>query len=129
MDTLDIKVSKNIYKNGKSVIIPNTEGERGLDLAGGLGVLCGNPEVGLMVLEDVDRNSIEIVHGILKEGRINVKHIEESPDVYVEVLARSKNNEVKVILKDSHNNIDTVEVDGNLVYNNNFEKGRSPMNF
>ncbi len=128
MDSLDIKVSKNIYKNGKSVIIPNT-GERGLDLAGGLGVLCGNPEAGLMVLENVDKDSIENVHSILKEGRINVEYIEESPDIYVEVLAKGNNKETKVILKDSHNNIDTVEVNGKRVYSGTCEKEKNSDEF
>ena len=128
MKSLDIKVSKNIFKNGKSVIIPNT-GERGLDLAGGLGAVCGDPEEGLMVLKDVDKKSIYKVHNIIDEDKINVDYIKDSPDVYVEVLAKSEDTDVKVILKDSHNHIDTVEVNGELVYNNAFEKEKTQDEF
>jgi L-cysteine desulfidase len=45
IDSIEIRVSKNIFKNGKSVIIPNTN-EWGLDLAGALGVIGGNSDDG-----------------------------------------------------------------------------------
>ena len=128
IDELNIKVSKNIFKNGKSVIIPNT-GERGLDLAGGLGAICGKPEDELMVLKDVDENSIYKVHNILGEGKIKVEYIKDSPDIYVEVRAKSKNKDVKVILKDSHNHIESVEVNGKIVYNNSLEKEEGSASF
>lgn len=49
---LKIEVCNNIFKNGKSVMIPKT-GKSGLDLAGILGFLGGNSEKGYMTLEDV----------------------------------------------------------------------------
>ena len=125
---LSIKTSKNIFKNGKSVIIPNTE-ERGLDLAGGLGIVCGNPEEGLMVLKDVNGDSIHAVHNILDEGKVNISYIEDSPDVYVEVFAKSENTDVIVLLKDSHNHIDTVKVNGKVIYKNVLEKEKESNDF
>lgn len=125
---LNIKTSKNIFKNGKSVIIPHT-GERGLDLAGGLGIVCGNPEDGLMVLKDVDGDSICIAHNILNEGKVSINYIENTPDIYVEVLAKGENKDVKVVLKDSHNHIEKVEVNGKLVFNNDFEREKISDDF
>lgn len=128
MKSVDIRVSKNIFKNGKSVLIPNT-GERGLDLAGGLGALCGDPEAGLMVLKNVDQDSIDKGHKLIDEGKIRVNYIEKSPDVYVEVLAKSENTNTRVILKDSHDNIEKVEVNGEIIYSNAFEKKKTTDKF
>jgi L-cysteine desulfidase len=115
MEKMNILVSKNIFKNGKSVIIPNTE-EWGLDLAAALGVVEGNSDDGLLVLKNVNQNSLHIAHRIIDEGRVTVSYLEESPDVYVEVCLVGTNNKVEVILKDSHNHIDKVIVNETIVY-------------
>lgn len=124
---LNIKTSKNIFKNGKSVLIPNT-GERGLDLAGGLGIVCGDPKLGLMVLEDVNKDSIRLVHQMINEGKVNISYVEDAPDVYVEVLAKGTNKEVNVVLKDCHDHIDTIEVSGKVVYKNTLDKANDTNN-
>src|SRR5690554_3503095 len=64
---IDILVSKNIYKNGKSVIIPNTN-ERGLDLAAALGITSGDPEDGLLILRNINTDSISEAHRLINEG-------------------------------------------------------------
>ncbi|MBU5439243.1 L-serine ammonia-lyase, iron-sulfur-dependent, subunit alpha [Tissierella sp. MSJ-40] len=115
MEKMNILVSKNIFKNGKSVIIPNTE-EWGLDLAAVLGVVEGNSDDGLLVLKNVNQNSLHTAHRIIDEGRVTVNYLEESPDVYVEVCLAGTNNKVEVILKDSHNHIDKVIVNETIVY-------------
>ncbi len=115
MEKMNILVSKNIFKNGKSVIIPNTE-EWGLDLAAALGVVEGNSDDGLLVLKNVNQNSLHIAHRIIDEGRVMVSYLEESPDVYVEICLVGTNNKVEVILKDSHNHIDKVIVNETIVY-------------
>ena len=43
-DTLDVKVSGNIIKNVKSVIVPNTGGMRGIAPALCAGVIAGDAE-------------------------------------------------------------------------------------
>ncbi|GMG97528.1 L-cysteine desulfidase family protein [Tepidimicrobium xylanilyticum] len=121
IDRLEIKVSKNIFKNGKSVIIPYTK-EWGLDLAGALGVIAGNPEDGLMVLKDVKEDHIRKAHRMLKEGRVTVNYIENTPEVYVEVLGKGENRTVEVVLKDAHNHIYSIKVNGETIYKKLLEK-------
>ncbi len=57
--SIEVLVSKNIFKNGKFVLIPNTNRWGGLDLAAALGVLGGDRKYGLMVLKDIDDKIIE----------------------------------------------------------------------
>ena len=54
-----LEMSVAIYKNGRSVGIPGTNGLRGLTLACVLGALGGNPDKGLMALEDIPAATVE----------------------------------------------------------------------
>ncbi len=115
IEKMAVLVSKNIFKNGKSVIIPNTE-EWGLELAAALGIVAGNADDGLMVLKNINKDYIDLAHEMVEEGKITVGYLEESPDVYVEIHFISKSQKVEVVLKDSHNFIDRVKVNGEIVY-------------
>ncbi len=115
MDNVDIKVSKNIFKNGKAVIIPKVN-EAGLDLAGALGFLSGNNTNGLMVLENIDEETIEYARNIIRAGKVKVSYLNTSLDVYVNVQVTGPESIVEVELKDSHNHIERIRVDGQVVY-------------
>ncbi len=115
IDSMFISVSKNIYKNGRFVIIPNTN-EWGLDLAGALGFLAGNAESGFMVLENIDERLIESAHDMLSSGKVKVQYLKDFPDVYVNVKVSGADCVVEVELKDSHTNISQITVNGQVVY-------------
>lgn len=120
VEEIKILTSKNIYKNGKSVLIPGTK-EWGLNLAAALGIIVGDPEGGLMVLKDVDKSSLDLAHQWLEEKNISVEYLESSPKIYVEVHLISDGQIAKSVLKDSHDNIDSVWVNGEILYKNQEE--------
>lgn len=115
LDNMSIRVSKNIYKNGRFVIIPNTN-QWGLDLAGALGYLLGNSKNEFLVFKNVDEETISAAHELLKSGKVRLEYLEESPDVYVHIAARDSNNVVEVEIKDSHNHIEKIVVNGEIIY-------------
>ncbi|HHV45717.1 MAG TPA: serine dehydratase subunit alpha family protein [Tissierellia bacterium] len=115
LDNMLIQVSKNVYKNGRFVIIPNTN-LYGLDIAGALGYLSGNPENGFLVFKDVDEVTIKAAHELIKSGRIKLEYLDESPDVYVHIAARDANDLVEVEIKDNHNHIERIMLNGEVVY-------------
>ncbi|MBZ2174611.1 L-serine ammonia-lyase, iron-sulfur-dependent, subunit alpha [Schnuerera sp. xch1] len=115
MDSMLIKVSKNIFKNGKFVVVPSTN-EYGLDLAGALGALVGDPEKGFMVLKDVNEDVIESAHQIIDSGKIKSEYVEGDSDVYVDIVVNSYSDVVEVELKDSHTHIEKIVVGGETVY-------------
>ena len=119
MESLNIRVSKNIYKNGKFAGIPNT-GESGLDLAGALGGLTGDFNAGLMILQSVNKEDIDTAHKFIEGNKVSIEFLDESPDVYVEVFAKGKNNKVEVVLINNHDYVDEVKLNDKVVY-----KGRS----
>lgn len=127
IDKMDILVSKNIYKNGKSVIIPNTE-EWGLDLAAALGVLGGDPSDGLLILRNVNIESLSEAHKMIKEDKITVNYIENSSDVYVSIILTNGNEKVELVLSGKHNHVDSVLYNGKLVYENQLVEGKESSN-
>lgn len=121
IEEMHILTSKNIFKNGKSVMIPGTK-EWGLDLAAALGIVIGDPEGGLMVLRDVDKGSVKRAHELLDKKQVKLDYIEESANIYVEIKLISGDKEVKVELKDCHDKIDAIYLDGKVIYKNQGEE-------
>jgi len=110
-----INTSLNIFKNGKSVYIPNT-GKMGLDLAAVLGYICGNVEDDFLVLKNVDRTCIEKAESIIEGGLVKLNCINERSDIFVEIELETENHLAKVVLEGSHTNIREIVIDGELVY-------------
>ncbi|HLR34289.1 MAG TPA: L-serine ammonia-lyase, iron-sulfur-dependent, subunit alpha [Tissierellales bacterium] len=115
VEKVRIYVSKNIYKNGKSVTIPNTK-EWGLDLAAALGIIGGKSEEGLMVLKNINKNHIEEAHKILKEGKIKVEIKNPSPDIYVKAVLEDKVDIVEVVIINGHSNISSIKVNEKSIF-------------
>lgn len=113
-EMLDIKVSKNIYKNGKSVTIPNTH-ECGINIAAALGVLCGDSEAGLLVFKDVTEEYVIKAKKLIMDEKVKVTPIYEGDTVFVEINLRNHEDEVIVVLRGSHTNIESVKVNGEFI--------------
>ena len=60
---LDIIVSGNILKNVKSVIVPNTNGMHGIEVAALIGIIAGDASKELEVLTSVSKEDICCLKG------------------------------------------------------------------
>lgn len=112
---IDLKVSKNILKNGKSVTIPNTE-VCGLDIAGALGEICGDPEEGLFVFRNVNNEYLDKAKEMIKNKVVTLNPIEDTDPVFVEATLKGEKDEVVAILRGGHTNIDKVIVNGKIAF-------------
>ncbi|EPY2306266.1 serine dehydratase subunit alpha family protein [Clostridium sporogenes] len=112
---IDLKVSKNILKNGKSVTIPNTEA-CGLDIAGALGEICGDPEEGLFVFRNVNNEYLNKAKEMIKNKVVTLNPIEDTDPVFVEATLKGEKDEVVAILRGGHTNIDKVIVNGKIAF-------------
>ncbi|NEZ47316.1 serine dehydratase subunit alpha family protein [Clostridium niameyense] len=118
--SIDLKVSKNIYKNGKSVTIPNTE-VCGLDIAGALGEICGDTKEGLFVFKNVNDKYLKQAEQMIKDNIVILNTADNTDPVFVEATLKGENQEVTVILKGGHTTIDEIIVDGNVVFKREVE--------
>lgn len=104
IDEIKILVSPNIYKNGLGVGIPNTD-EVGLDIAAALGIVIGNGEKELQILEDVTKKKVEEAHDILDNIPFNIDIKDTTKKIYIEINIIAEDSKVKLIIENKHNNI------------------------
>ncbi|WIV12618.1 L-serine ammonia-lyase, iron-sulfur-dependent, subunit alpha [Proteiniborus sp. MB09-C3] len=115
IEHITVNVSLSIFKNGKSVMIPNTK-EWGLDLAAALGAICGDPEDGLCIFKNINQEDIDRAHKMILKNAVRVSWALNTPDVYVEIIMKSADSTVEVVLKNSHDHIEAIRVNGELIY-------------
>ena len=113
-------MSKNIFKNGKFVLIPNTN-RWGLDLAAAVGVLGGDRKYGLMVLKDIYDKIIEEAQKMIEANKIKLEYIGDVPEVFVNVVVTTNSEKIEVVLKDNHEHIEQIKVNGELVFEDRIE--------
>lgn len=121
IEKVNVYVSKNIFKNGKFVKIPNTN-SWGLDLSALLGILGGSKDYGLMVLNEIDEETIDEAQQMIKDDKIEVEYVEGVPDVFVNMSITTSNEQIEVILKDSHDHIEKIKVNGEVVFQDKMEE-------
>ncbi|MGD9215362.1 MAG: serine dehydratase subunit alpha family protein, partial [Desulfobacteraceae bacterium] len=83
IDALDIWVDPNIYKNGMAVAIPGTPGLSGLDRAGALGALAGDPALKLEVLAPIGDSAVRSAEKLVIQKKVKVHLLEDHKGLYI----------------------------------------------
>ncbi len=128
-----LKVSKNIYKNGKSVKIPNT-GDHGLDLAASLGAFTGITDKAFLIFSNITDDEIKKAKDFVAEKQVRVYFEleneyfkEDIPDIYIEATLETANDEVTAIISHSHSHISKIIKNGKVIVENPFVKGEKSV--
>ncbi|MBM9606384.1 L-cysteine desulfidase family protein [Desulfopila inferna] len=111
IDSIEILLDPNIYKNGLAVIIPGTHGMIGLDTASILGALGGDPALGLEVLADIDDDTVAGAKTFLEHKGVTVNLREES-GLYVHTTIKSAEVIAESVIVRRHNNIVELRLNG-----------------
>lgn len=114
-DRVEVWISGNIIKNVKSVIVPNSGGRAGIQVAAAMGALAGNPSKSLLVIDDVSGKDLERVDRFLGEKRVRVNREKTDVKLYIRVRASRGTSSASVEVKHTHTNITRVEKDGEPV--------------
>lgn len=97
--------SGNIIKNVKGVIVPNSGGLKGVEAAAVLGVIGGNADKSLAVLEDINQAQIEAAHALLKKRYCQVELMENIPGLDILIHLYHEQDHVSVQIKQTHTNV------------------------
>lgn len=114
VETLDILVDRNVLKNGKEVGIPGTN-EKGIVVAAALALVVGKSEYKLEVLKEVTNESLEEALKLMGKNMINLDLKKDVTGLYIEVIAKGKNNTSRVIIKKTHLNVVLLEQNGQCI--------------
>lgn len=123
VEKIEVICSKNIFKNGKAVKIPNT-GDHGLDLAASLGAFTSKTISPLLVFSNLSDETIKRSKDFVKDGKVTVNYIDHVPDVYVELIIYTADDSVKVIISHSHSNIVKIIKNDEVIYDNPVDDGK-----
>lgn len=114
---VDVYVSGNILKNVKSVVVPNTNGLRGISAAVAIGIIAGRPELKLECLSKVTNKDIIRSRELLDRKIINVYNNDSNFIFDISIRLKGVNNTVKGRIVDNHTNIVYLEKNGEVVLN------------
>lgn len=100
-----VYASGNIIKNVKSVVIPNSNGKKGIEIAVALGVLYGDADRNLEVLAAISDIQKENLEKEMQSMPICVKALETTHALDIEIHLFAGEDEVVVRVCDSHTGI------------------------
>ena len=107
-----VKCSGNIVKNVKGVVVPNSGGLRGIEAAAVLGIVGGDPNLQLAVLQGVNQQHQKIANQMLADGFCSCTLAEGVENLYVLVEVSARGHYVQVEIQEYHSNITKVVKDG-----------------
>lgn len=114
-DRVCVEVSGNIIKNVKSVIVPNTDGRKGIEAAAAIGIVAGDAKKELEVLSLVTEEKKQAFFLYLETADIQVKQA-DSPyllDIFVKVEGNGQRAAVRIV--NGHTDIVYVEKNGRIL--------------
>ena len=111
-DKIDVVVSGNIIKNVKSVVVPNTNGLKGIKAAVAAGVISGREDKVLEVLSELSAEQKNQIINYLQDTPINVSPADSNLnfDILLTLYKGSSYSKLRII--DDHTNIVLIENNG-----------------
>ena len=112
-----VQCSRNILKNAKGVVVPNSGGMKGIDVAAALGAIVGAPERGLEVLTGVTPEQIEAARAWLARGACQVRLMDTPETLHLVVTGISGDGHTaSAELKRTHTGLTRVTRDNVAIF-------------
>ena len=115
-DRIVVKASGSIIKNVKSVIVPHTNGLKGIEVAAAAGALYGDADAKLEVLSRATREQIEELPEYVQNTNITVQHIEQGHVFDLEINVYYEQEHASVRIVDTHTNIVQIEKNWQVIF-------------
>lgn len=120
-ESLEMKLSGNIIKNVKGVTVPNSGGLKGIDIAAVLGMVGGNADKALEVLEEITPEHIARAKELASRGICTYSLAENVPNLYISAKAVCGGHYAEVVIAHQHTNIIKMEKDGEVLLDRTLE--------
>ena len=104
-ETVVVRLSGNIIKNVKSVIVPSTGGMHGIESAVSAGIISNRCDLKLELLSALNDNDIKEIENYKENADIVLEELETPCNFDLFVKAISGNDKVKVRISDYHTNV------------------------
>jgi L-cysteine desulfidase len=118
LQSIDVWLDPNIYKNALGVAIPGTRGEYGIDLAAAMGSFGGNPKLKLEVFKTVDEATVKRARDFVAAHAVKTNLLEQHKGIYIKVSVKTATNIAEAVIEGEHDNITALVLDGRAVSEN-----------
>ena len=115
-DKVTLYVSGNIVKNVKSVIVPNTNGLKGIEAAAAAGIVAGKTEKILEVIAEVTEEQKQEMRTFMETCPIIVRPAEGEEALDIWMILNKENDTAVVRISGYHTNIVLIEKNGEVLY-------------
>lgn len=119
----DIRVSANIIKNVKSVVVPHTGGLRGIVAAAAAGIVAGDADAELEVISHVREEQIAEITQYLHTAQF---HVEQSDSGYIfdiQITLTAGQEEAFVQIAGGHTNVIGLRRNGEVLIDKEYTQG------
>ena len=123
-DRIRVEASGNIIKNVKSVVVPNTDGLKGIEAAAVAGAVAGRPDRILEVISEVSETQKAEIRAYLQTHEVRVLPAEGDVVFDIVIALWAGENCVRLRIADYHTNIVYIERNGEVL----MERGRVQAN-
>ena len=117
-DLVKIGVSNNIIKNVKSVVVPNTDGMKGIEAAAVAGILGGNATKELEVISEVTANQKAAMRRFLSNVPISVEAIDNGIIFDIIIALYCGSDSAVVRISQYHTNIVYIKKNDEVLLDN-----------
>ena len=125
-DHVWIGVSRNIVKNVKSVVVPNTGGMKGIASAAAAGIVGGDADKRLEVISEMSEEQVHEIHAFVQNVPVETEAVDNGFVFDIIVKLQKGDSSSMVRITQYHTNIVAIEKDGKVIFN--AEPGESKSN-
>ena len=120
-----VEASGNMIKNVKSVVVPNTDGLRGIEAAAAAGLVAGNPDRLLEVIAEVSPTQKEAIQEYLSRKCIQVRPKADGEILDIVVHGWAGGHEAQVRIAGKHTNVVLIKLDDRVLREGSPKIGRT----
>jgi L-cysteine desulfidase len=121
-ERVEVACSGNIIKNVKGVVVPNTQGMKGIQAAVAIGLAGGSADLGLEVLSGVGPEQIDEAKRYLEGHEIKVSVLDTMEKLHFVVTLFGDGHVSTVEVAREHTNIVRIEHDGEVICSETLEQ-------
>ena len=122
-EAVDIRVSANIIKNVKSVVVPHTGGLRGIEAAAAAGIVAGEADAQLEVLAKVTEAQIAQMQPYLQQAKFSVAPSETDYIFDIQITVSAEDHTAFVQISGGHTNVIGIRKDDEILLEREYVQG------
>ena len=122
-EKVDIRISGNIIKNVKSVVVPHTNGLRGIAAAASAGIVAGNADAELEVISCVTEAQVEQITEFLEHAQFDIAPADSDYIFDIQITESAGNENAFVQIAGGHTNVIGLQKNGEVLIDRVYVQG------